>query len=133
MEMSPSYGYTRSLPGIDYNDAVPKAIDSLATEGFGVLTQIEVKATLKKKLGTDSRNYLILSPCNPSLALEALTVDPAIGLLLPCNVVVTEDDDGNAMVVAIRPSAMFTIVNNSVIELVAAEVDAMIKRTLEAL
>ena len=133
MELSPSYGYTRLLSGIDYYDAVAKVTDALAAEGFGVLTEIDVRATLKKKLGVEFRKYVILGACNPPLAYQTLSAEPGIGLLLPCNVVVTEDDGGNAIVAAIKPSAMFTVVDNPDVAPIAAEVDAKLQRALEAL
>lgn len=129
----PAYGLTRTLPGVTYADAVPAVREALAAEGFGVLTEIDVKATMKKKLGVDLRNYVILGACNPPLAHQALTAEPAIGLLLPCNVVVTEDHEGSAIVSAIDPRAMFRIVDKEEVEPIAKDVGARLRRVLAAL
>jgi uncharacterized protein (DUF302 family) len=104
------YGFTRTLKGVSYAAARQRIEAALKEEGFGVLTEIDVKATLKAKLNADFRNYVILGACNPTLAHQALSADPGIGLLLPCNVVVTEDDDGNAVVAILDPEAMLKVV-----------------------
>jgi|SaaInl4_150m_RNA_FD_contig_21_1562689_length_711_multi_27_in_0_out_0_1 uncharacterized protein (DUF302 family)/glutaredoxin len=129
----PSYGLTRTLKGVGFADAVPKIVEALKTEGFGVLTEIDVKATLKKKIDVDFKNYLILGACNPPLAHQALTAEPAIGLLLPCNVVVSDDHEGNAVVSAIDPMKMFSVVGRSDLEPVAKEVGQRLRRVLAAL
>ena len=126
----PSYGLTRRLEGHSFGDAVAATKAALATEGFGVLTEIDVKATMKKKLDVDYRNYLILGACNPSLAHQALGAEPAIGLLLPCNVVVAEDPDGTVVVSAIDPKKMFTVVDRPDIESVASEVKQKLARAI---
>jgi len=86
-----------------YDDALAQVPDRLKTEGFGLLTRIDVKATLKEKLGVDFRRYQILGACNPTLAHQALGLDLGVGVLLPCNVVVYEADDGTAVVTAVDP------------------------------
>ena len=126
----PSYGLTRHLPDTAYSDAVPVVKEALAKEGFGVLTEIDVKATLDKKLGVAFRDYVILGACNPPLAHKALSAEPAIGLLLPCNVVVAEDGEKGAVVSAIDPSAMFTVVGREDIEPIAAEVRERLEKVL---
>jgi uncharacterized protein (DUF302 family) len=109
----PKYGLTKKLEGQTFGDVVPAVKEALAAQGFGVLTEIDVKATMKKKLDADFRNYVILGACNPPLAHHALTEEPAIGLLLPCNVVVTEDDDGTAVVSAIDPRKMVSVLGRT--------------------
>jgi uncharacterized protein (DUF302 family) len=107
------YGFTRTLKGVSYEAARHRIEAALQEEGFGVLTEIDVKATLKAKLNADFRNYVILGACNPTLAHQALSTDPGIGLLLPCNVVVTEDEDGNAVLAILDPESMLKVVPDS--------------------
>jgi uncharacterized protein (DUF302 family)/glutaredoxin len=128
----PSYGLTRRLTGMTYPDAVEAVKGALATEGFGVLTEIDVQATLKKKLDVDFRRYVILGACNPPLAHQALSAEPGLGLLLPCNVVVTEEGDGSVVVSAIDPVHMFKVVENKALEPVAKDVKAKLGRVLAA-
>jgi uncharacterized protein (DUF302 family)/glutaredoxin len=129
----PSWGLTRKLPGVSYSDAVPLVTAALATEGFGVLTEINIRATLKKKLDVDTPNYVILGACNPPLAHKALMAAPGIGLLLPCNVVVTEEPDGTAVVSAIDPRKMFQVVDVPGLDAVVDEVGGRLRRALAAL
>jgi uncharacterized protein (DUF302 family) len=88
------YALVKELPELEYDDAVVRATELLADEGFGVLTEIDVKATLKKKLDVDFKRYVILGACNPQLAHQAMSGEPFIGVLLPCNVVVMEREGG---------------------------------------
>lgn len=130
----PSYGLTKTLTGVRYADAIGKVTEALKSEGFGVLTEIDVKATLKKKIDVDlERPYIILGACNPPLAHKAISGEPAIGLLLPCNVVVTENAEGNAVVSAINPHEMFKVVNNDNIAPIAEDVRGRLTRVLESL
>ena len=129
----PIYGLTRTLEGVTYADAVPKVKEALAEGGFGVLTEIDVKATMRKKLDVDFDNYIILGACNPPLAYQALTAEPAIGLLLPCNVVVTDDNHGNAVVSAIDPYQMFSVVKRKDIEPIAKDVGQRLRKVLASL
>jgi uncharacterized protein (DUF302 family) len=92
-----------------YHQSMEKVVEALKSEGFGVLTQIDVKATLKEKLGEDFRQYAILGACNPPLAHRALSADPAIGLLLPCNVTVEDAADGGTMVRIMNPEIMLQV------------------------
>ena len=104
------YGYKRKVP-LPFGEAVEKVRGELSKEGFGVLTEIDVKATLKKKLGIEHDNYLILGACNPPLALKALQAEKDIGLFLPCNVIVYEDG-GKVVVSAILPTVAMQVVGN---------------------
>jgi len=129
----PEFGHTRRLEGWTFADAMAATREALAGEGFGVLTEIDVKATLKKKLDADFRNYVILGACNPPLAHRALLAVPGIGLLLPCNVVLTEEDDGTVVVSTVDPRAMFQVVDHPGVAPIAEEVDAKLARVLAAI
>jgi len=133
MTTTASYGYTKTLRGVSYEQALERVTAALKDEGFGVLTEIDVKATLKKKIDVDFRNYKILGACNPPLAHRALSGEPLIGLLLPCNVTVFEEDDGTINVSFIKPSEMFKIVDNPQVGPIAKEVDAKLVRAMEKL
>lgn len=126
------YAHTRRLQ-LPMADAIARVREELAKEGFGVLTEIDVQATLKKKLGVDRPPYLILGACNPGLAHRALEAEPAIGVLLPCNVDVFEGEDGATYVQSIRPATAFKLIGNPAVEPIAAEVDARLRRVLDAL
>lgn len=108
-----AYGFTRTLKGVSYEAARHRIEAALKEEGFGVLTEIDVRATLKAKLNADFPNYVILGACNPTLAHQALSADPGVGLLLPCNVVVRQDDEGNAVVSILDPEAMLKVMRDS--------------------
>jgi uncharacterized protein (DUF302 family) len=126
-----SYGYTRTLKDITFEQALERVTAALKTEGFGVLTEIDVRQTLKKKLDVDFRHYKILGACNPALAHQALQQEPLIGLLLPCNVTVFEEDDGTINVSFVKPTEMFRVVENPAMEGVARQVDEKLVRALE--
>ncbi len=128
-----SYAHTKRLDGTTPQQAMTRVREVLATEGFGVLTEIDVQATLKKKLGVERRPYVILGACNPTLAHKALEAEPAIGVMLPCNVDVFEGEDGATYVQAIRPEVMFRLVENPAVKPIAAEVDTRLRRVLDAL
>lgn len=127
------YGITKSLGKVDFNEAIEKVTAALKVEGFGVLTEIDVKATLKKKLDVDFRQYRILGACNPPLAHQSLSAELMIGLLLPCNVVVFEEDDSSITVSAIDPVAMFSVVDRPDVAPLADQVGAKLTRAIEAL
>ena len=106
--MAEGLGIERVVQG-DYDDVVSRTVEALKSEGFGVLTRIDVKATLKEKLDADFTNYVILGACNPPLAHKALTKTKDVGLLLPCNVIVYEREPGSIVVSAVNPKAMLAI------------------------
>ncbi len=116
-----------------FAEAVTAARAALSTEGFGVLTEIDVQATMAKKLDVTTQPYLILGACNPELAHRALRIDPGIGTLLPCNVVVAEDEEGRVFVAAIDPVAMFAVVENPALAPIVDDVRARLQRALAAL
>jgi uncharacterized protein (DUF302 family) len=130
--MSTSYGFSKKLD-IPYEQAVEKATAALKEEGFGVLTEIDVKATLKKKLDVDFRRYVILGACNPPFAYEVLQTELEIGLMLPCNVIVYESDDGGTVVSALNPMAALGVVDNPAMNHVADQVTQKIKRAVDSL
>ena len=114
-----------------FNDAIIRVTEELKKEGFGVLTEIDVKATLKKKLDVDFRNYRILGACNPPFAYQALQAEPHIGLMLPCNVVVQETDNGKTLVSAIDPVASMQAVENDSLGEIAGQVKAKLQKVIE--
>jgi uncharacterized protein (DUF302 family) len=117
---------------VPYEEAVEKATAALKAEGFGVLTEIDVKATMKKKLDADFRKYIILGACNPSLAHRALSTQLEIGLLLPCNVIVYEED-GGSVVSIVDPLSMMQMADAEALEPVAVEARARLERVRDAL
>ncbi len=118
-----------------FDDAVARTRKALADQGFGVLTEIDVKATMKNKLDEDMENYLILGACNPPLAHRAIGVDRQIGLLLPCNVVVRTDpdDSGSTLVEAMNPQLLVDVTDEPQLQPVAEEVAAKLKAAIAAL
>jgi len=131
MQIDVPYGITRRLTNITIDEARTRTTRALGAEGFGVLTEIDVKSTLKKKLDVDTAPYLILGACNPHLAHAALQIEPAIGLLLPCNVVLAQDG-ADVLVSAASPRAMFSVVEaKGGIEAIAVEAEARLRRALE--
>ncbi|MDE3096953.1 MAG: DUF302 domain-containing protein [Chloroflexota bacterium] len=113
-----------------YGETVARVRDALKEEGFGVLTEIDVQGTLKEKLGKDVRPYVILGACNPPLAARALELEPDIGLLLPCNVIVAERDDGTH-VGAVDPQSLVDVTQNPRLAEVADEAGRRLRRALE--
>lgn len=126
------YGFTIKVTG-SFDDAVTRVTEELLKEGFGVLTEIDVKATLKKKLDLDKRPYKILGACNPVLANQALDAEPDIGLLLPCNVIVREDEEGAIVVGFMDPAAVLTLVERDGVKELAAEVRSRLERVRDAM
>lgn len=125
--------YKKKEVGYSYEEALLKVEEELKKEGFGILTEIDVKATLKKKLDVDFNKYKILGACNPPLAHKALSIENQIGTLLPCNVVVQENDEGKTIVSAINPRAMLSVANAPELEEIAKEVDEKFERVFENL
>lgn len=129
-QSDPAYGYTAHLHGVSFEDARARIADALKQEGFGILTEIDVQATLKAKLDREFRKYVILGACNPQLAHQALETELGIGLLLPCNVCVWEEQSGSVVSIA-RPQAMFGLVQNDRLQPVVVEVDQRLRRALD--
>ncbi|MFV1998214.1 MAG: DUF302 domain-containing protein [Acidiferrobacterales bacterium] len=126
------YGFNTVVNG-DFDQVVEKVTAALMEQGFGVLTEIDVKATMKKKLDVDMRPYLILGACNPTLANKVITTDPDIGLLLPCNVVVREEEDGSNTVAFMDPGAVLGLVGKEEINELAAEVRQRLVKVKDSL
>jgi uncharacterized protein (DUF302 family) len=125
------YGMSRAVP-LRYEEALARTREALAGEGFGVLTEIDVAATLRKKLGVEFRPYIILGACNPPLAHRALEAELEIGLLLPCNVVVyAGEDPANTVVAALDPVEALSLSGNDVVQPIAREVRERLERVLE--
>lgn len=127
-----SYGHVRTIEGTDLATARERVVAALKEEGFGVLTEIDIKATFKKKLDADFMPYTILGACNPKLAHHAISSENSIGLLLPCNVVLYEATPGEVTVEAVDPRAMFELVENDEIGGVAQQVSDMLERAIAA-
>lgn len=127
-----TYYFARTLD-VSFNEAVRRATEALQKEGFGVLTEIDVAATLKKKLDVDFRPYRILGACNPGLAHKALLAEDKIGAMLPCNVIVRETPDGKAEVAAVDPVASMSAVENDALDEIASEVRGRLNRVIDSL
>ena len=125
-----SYYFDKKLE-FSYEKAMAKVIEELKKEGFGILTEIDVKETLKKKLNVDFRKYAILGACNPPFAYEALQAEEKIGLMLPCNVVVQETADGKIEVSAIDPVASMQAIGNPKLQEIAQQVRAKLKKVID--
>jgi uncharacterized protein (DUF302 family) len=132
-ENSCTYGFERHLQHATFDSALEKVTAALKQEGFGVLTQIDVKDTLKKKLDVDFRRYIILGACNPHLAQKALSLESQIGLLLPCNVVVQEGPDAGVTVSIADPRAMFSLVDNPRLTPIVDDADSRLRRVIASL
>jgi len=130
MEKVKEYAFSTVLDA-SYEDAISKIVDALKEEGFGVLTEIDVKATLKKKLDREFRKYVILGACNPPYAHRSLEADLDVGLLLPCNVIVYETDDKKAYVAAINPVSALEVIQSEELRKIAEEVSGKLKRVID--
>ena len=129
----PKYGITKVVRANSINELRPKVEQALKEFGFGVLTEIDVGATLKKKIDVDFRPYLILGACNPKMAHQALSEEAGIGLLLPCNIVLSQENKGEIIVSAIEPSAMLSIVGKDEIKPFSEEVSGLLTKLINSL
>ena len=125
------YGYKKSST-LSYEEAIKRTKEELKKEGFGMLTEIDVKETLKKKLNVDFNKYVILGACNPPFAHKSLQAELDIGLMLPCNVIVYEKDD-KVVVAAIKPTVAMKMIENEPLNKIAEEVESKIKRVIDSL
>lgn len=129
--MNNGYGFGTTL-AVPYEEVIPRVKEALKAEGFGVLTEIDVRQTLREKLGVEMEPYLILGACNPPLAHRALEQEPEVGLLLPCNVVVRAQGEGSRVEIA-DPQAMLGIVGNPQLDALATEAKQRLQRVISAL
>jgi uncharacterized protein (DUF302 family) len=127
-----TYHFSKTLD-LPFDQVVARVTEALKSEGFGVLTDIDVAATMKAKLGADFRPYRILGACNPKLAHRALEFEDKIGTMLPCNVIVQQHGGGRVEVSAVDPAASMQAINNPMLSEVAAEVQAKLKRVVDSL
>jgi len=127
-----SYYFSKKL-NVSFEDAVEQTSQALKEEGFGILSDIDIRGTLKKKLGVEFKQYRILGACNPPLAHKALTAEDKIGLMLPCNVVVIEQEHGVVEVAAVDPVASMQAVDNGNLGDTAAEVQQKLKQVIDSL
>ncbi len=127
-----SYYFSKFL-GLPFDDAVLKVIEELKKEGFGIITEIDVKETLKKKLNIDFKKYRILGACNPSFAYQALQAEDKIGTMLPCNIIVQETPEGKTEVAAIDPIASMQAIENPKLRDVAEQVRNKLKKVIDNL
>ncbi len=124
------YGFKKEL-SLPYEEAVVKVTQALQKEGFGILTEIDIRAKMKEKLGVDFPRYVILGACSPPNAYRALQAEPDIGLMLPCNVIVYEAG-GKTVLAVIRPSVAMQMIENKALEKTAAEVEGLLKKVFDA-
>lgn len=127
------YYYAKTLPGTAFDDAVARATAALKDEGFGILTEIDVAATMKQKLDRDFRNYRILGACNPGMAWDALQAEDRIGTMLPCNVIVQQREGSDVEVAAVDPVASMQAVANPQLTAIATKVRDQLRRAIDSL
>lgn len=128
-----NYYFSKSLVNVTFDEAIQKVTESLKEEGFGILTEIDIKATLKKKLDVDFYNYRILGACNPPNAYKALLAEDKIGTMLPCNVIVQEKEVGHVVVSAVDPAASMQAIENKDLQTIAKEISAKLQKVIKAL
>ncbi|MEI7965529.1 MAG: DUF302 domain-containing protein [Chitinophagaceae bacterium] len=124
------FSFTKTIH-ISFEEAIQKITEALKVEGFGIITEIDMRSTLKNKLDVDFYNYRILGACNPNFAYRALQAEDKIGLMLPCNVVVQEKNQGEVEISAINPTASMRAIENDELQAVALEVSAILKRVID--
>jgi len=127
-----SYYFSKTL-NVSFDEAITKVIEELKKEGFGILTDIDVQGTLKKKLNVDFKKYRILGACNPPFAYQALQAEDKIGTMLPCNVVVQEHSEGNVEIAVVDPVASMQAIENPKLKDIAEQVRAKLKRVIDSL
>jgi uncharacterized protein (DUF302 family) len=127
-----AYYFSKTLP-VGFDEAVRRTTEALKQQGFGIITEIDVKETFKKKLGIDFRNYRILGACNPTLAHEALNLEDKIGTMLPCNVVVQDAPDGATEIAAIDPVASMLAIENPLLKQAAERVRERLEKVIASL
>ncbi|WP_108399036.1 DUF302 domain-containing protein [Devosia submarina] len=127
------YTFDKQLPGMTFDAAVARTKQVLGDSGFGVLTEIDVQKTMKAKLDVDMPGYVILGACNPKMAFEALKLEPRVGAMLPCNVIVREREDGAVEVSAIDPVASMQAIENDQLHAVAGKVQTMLSDVVKAI
>jgi len=123
--------YMTKFVDFTYEEAIVRVTDELKKEGFGILTEIDVKEKFKEKIGVDFRKYIILGACNPPFAYQALEAEDKIGVLLPCNVVVQETEEGAVEVSAMNPLVAMSMIENTAVETVSQKVHAALQRVLD--
>lgn len=127
-----SYCFSKNIV-MNFEEAIARVTEELKKEGFGILTEIDVTATLKKKLNVDFRKYRILGACNPPFAYKALQAEPHIGLMLPCNVIVQELDNGNIEVSAVDPLSSMQAIQNKELQAIAEQIQLKLKKVIDQL
>ena len=128
-----NYYHSKLLVNVTFDEAIEKVTEALKSEGFGILTEIDIKATLKKKLDVDFYNYKILGACNPPFAYKALLAEDKIGTMLPCNVIVQEKIAGQVEVSAVDPAASMQAIENEELQEIATEIRARLQKIIEQL
>jgi len=125
--------YFNTILQANFNESVAKTIEALKTEGFGIISEIDMQAKLKEKLGVNFKKYTILGACNPAIAYKALQAEEKVGTMLPCNIVVIDRENGSTEVAAVNPLASMMAIQNPVLEPLAKEVTEKLKRVIELL